>query len=97
MKDEILKQLCSTRSIIRVVFATVAIGMGVDIPDIRQVIHVVLPCSMKAYFQETGRAGRDGTLSPACLFYNNRDIGKNKVTMQDDMRYFCSSNDICLR
>ena len=95
MKDKILKQLCSTCSIIRVVFATVAIGMGVDIPDIRQVIHVVPPCSMKAYFQETGRAGRDGKPSSACLFYNNRDIGKNRVTMQDDMR--CSSNDICLR
>ena len=97
MKDEILKQLCSARSIIGVVFATVAIGMGVDIPDIRQVIHVVPPCSMKAYFQETGRAGRDGKPSSACLFYNNRDIGKNRVTMPDDMRYFCSSNDICLR
>ena len=51
MKEEILKQLCSKCSIIRVVFATVAIGMGVDIPDIRQVIHVVPPCSMKAYFK----------------------------------------------
>ena len=69
--------------------------MGVDILDIRQVIHDVPPCTMKAYFQETGRAGRDGKPSSACLFYNNRDIGKNRVRMQDDMRYFCSSNDIC--
>ena len=57
MKQEILKQLCSQKSTIHVVFATVAIGMGVDIPDIRQIIHVGPPCSMKAYFQETGRAG----------------------------------------
>ena len=97
VKDEILKQLCSTCSIIRVVFATVAIGMGGDIIDIRQVIHVVPPRSMKAYFQETGFAGRDGKPSSACLFYNNRDIRKNRVTMQDEMRYFYSSNDICLR
>ena len=97
MKEEILKQLCSKCSIIRVVFATVAIGMGVDIPDIRQIIHVVPPCSMKAYFQETGRAGRDGNPSSACLFYNIRDIGKNRVAMHDDMRNFCSSDDICLR
>ena len=97
MKEELLKQLCSKCRTIRVVFATIAIGMGVDIPDIRQVIHVVPPCSMKAYFQETGRAGRDGKPSSAYLFYNNRDIGKNRVAMQDDMRFFCSSNDICLR
>ena len=77
MKDEILKQLCCREGIVHVVFATVAIGMGVDIPDIRQVIHIGPPCSMKAYFQETGRAGRDGNRSSAILYYNNRDIGKN--------------------
>ena len=97
MKDEILKQLCSGRSTIRVVFATVAIGMGVDIPDIRQVIHVGPPSTVKAYFQETGRAGRDGKHSSAHLHYNNRDIGKNRVGMQDDMRDYCSSDKICLR
>ena len=97
MKDEILKQLCSRTSIIRVVFATIAIGMGVDIPDIRQVIHIGPPCSVKAYFQETGRAGRDGKLSSALLYYNNRDIGRNRIGMQEDMREFCLSENICLR
>ena len=65
MKQEILKQLCSQESTIRVVFATVAIGMGVDIQDIQQVIRVGPPCSVKAYFQETGRAGRDSKPSSA--------------------------------
>ena len=50
MKEEILKQLSSKASTFRVVFATVAIGMGVDIPNIRQVIHVGPPCTVKIYF-----------------------------------------------
>ena len=97
MKEEILKQLCSGRSVVRVLFATVAIGMGVDIPNIRQVIHVGPPCTVKAYFQETGRAGRDGKPSMACLYYNNRDIAKNRAGMEDNMRDFCASNEKCLR
>lgn len=88
MKDEILKQLCSGTSIIRVVFAAVAIGMGVDIPDIRQVIHIGPPCSVKAYFQETGRAGRDGKLSTALLYYNNRDI---RAEIEQGCRMTCES------
>ena len=97
MKEEILQQLCSARSIVRVVFATVAIGMGVDIPDIRQVLHVGPPSTIKAYFQETGRAGRDGKPASAFLYYSNRDIAKNRVGMQDDMRSYCLNNDVCLR
>ena len=81
---EILKQLCLRENIVRDVFATVAIGMGVDIPDIRQIIHIGPPISVKTYFQETGRAGRDSKPSFASLYYNNRDISKNRVNMQDD-------------
>lgn len=98
MKNEILRQLCSMQSTVRVVFATVAMGMGVDIPDIRQVIHIGPPSTVKAYFQETGRAGRDGKPASAILYYNNRDIAKNKAGMQDDMRAFCSNEqNLCLR
>jgi superfamily II DNA helicase RecQ len=94
MKEEILKQLCSGESVLHVVFATVAIGMGVDIPDIREVIHIGPPSTVKAYFQETGRAGRDGKPSTALLYYNNRDVAMNQVGMQDDMCAFCTSNNI---
>ena len=98
MKEEILKQLCSKKSTVRVVFATVAMDMGVDIPNIRQVIHIGPPCNVKAYFQETGRAGRDGKPARAFLYYNNRNIAKNRVGMQDDMREFCSNDqNQCLR
>jgi superfamily II DNA helicase RecQ len=86
-------QLCSKEGIVRVVFATVAIGMGVDIRDIRQIIHIGPRSSVKAYFQETGRAGRDGKPSTALLYYNNRDIAKKRVGMQDDMRAYCVSNN----
>ena len=72
-------------------------GMGVDIPSIRNVIHIGPPCSVKAYFQETGRAGRDGKPARAILHYNNRDIAKNRAGMQEDMRTFCKSIDTCLR
>ena len=70
MKEEILMQLCSRMSTVRVVFATVAMGMGVDIPNIRQVIHIGPPCNVKAYFQETGCAERDGKPARAILYYN---------------------------
>lgn len=97
MKNEILRQLCSNNSTVRVIFATVAIGMGVDVPNIRQVLHVGPPCTVKQYFQETGRAGRDGKPATAVLYYNNRDIGKNRVAVESDMRQFCQNDSACLR
>ena len=98
MKEQILRQLCSgTSTVNRVIFATVAMGMGVDIPSIRNVIHIGPPCSVKACFQETGRAGRDGKAARAILHYNNREIAKNRAGMREDMRTFCKSIDTCLR
>ena len=98
MKDEVLKQLtCPTGSIIRVVFATVALGMGVDIKGIRSIIHITPPYTVQAYIQETGRAGRDGNSATAVLYYNNRDVAKNKVGMQEDIRDYCQSKGKCLR
>ena len=58
VRDEIVR-LFTMASSLRVVIATVAIGMGIDCPDVRQVINFGSPCDIESYVQETGRAGRD--------------------------------------
>lgn len=62
----------------RVIVATNAFGMGIDKPDVRVVAHIDSPDSIEAYFQEAGRAGRDGTKSFAVLLWNNGDPAKLK-------------------
>ena len=67
MKNEILKAFASTSSPLRVVIVTIAFGMGIDCPDIRQVVHLGPPDDIEGYLQATGRAGRDGKRSLALL------------------------------
>ena len=97
MKDQILKELSSAVSKVRVVFATVAMGMGVHIQAIQTVIHVEPPRTVREYFQETGQAGHDGKLGHAVLYYNNRDVAKNREGMSDNIHNFCQLEDGCLR
>ena len=68
---------------VRVMVATNAFGMGIDKPDVRLVIHIDCPDSLEAYFQEAGRAGRDGQKAYAVLLYNDADHRKLEKRVSD--------------
>lgn len=74
--DKDVRQRAWQEGDIRVMVATNAFGMGIDKADVRLVVHLDLPDSVEAYFQEAGRAGRDGNTAFAVLLYNNLDHGK---------------------
>ena len=81
VKDE--RQQTWQHDEVRVMVATNAFGMGIDKPDVRLVIHIDCPDSIEAYFQEAGRAGRDGRKAYAVLLYNSADERKLQKRITD--------------
>ena len=82
-EDRNLKQDAWISDKTRVIVATNAFGMGIDKPDVRTVVHTDLPNSLEAYFQEAGRAGRDGKKAYAVLLYNQLDAANLEVQFEN--------------
>lgn len=95
MKDSILEEIKNEKSRTRVIFATTALGMGVDAPNIAHVIHIGPPSSMECYVQEFGRAGRTKSNSWATLYWNNSDIASN-THIEKSIKDYCLTQT-CLR
>jgi len=82
--DKTRKQNAWKNNEIRIIVSTNAFGMGIDKPDVRLVVHTDLPNSIEEYFQEAGRAGRDGEKSYAIILYDRNDSAKLKKRVRDE-------------
>lgn len=93
LKPLIVGEFTKEGSVLRIVIATIAFGMGLNCPDIRRVIHWNPPDDIESYIQETGRGGRDGLQSSAILYITTAIA--SYVT--NDMSKYCMTTDTCRR
>ena len=94
-KNALWKNLLTGNVSTEFFFVTIAFGIGIDCPNIRRVIHLGVPYTMEEYFQEAGRAGRDGLPAKATIYYNAYDTSKAKRGLQDVMIKFVKSASDC--
>ena len=95
-KDALVDSLFTGASKARVIFVTVAFGVGIDCRDVQQVIHIGVPTTMEELFKKAGQAGRNGTQSLSCLYYNAHDISKGRKAMTQ-VRHEYVSTSLCRR
>ena len=102
-KDVILQSLLHPDGVVRVVFATVALGMGVNLKGVNTIIHYGAPRSVEDYFQESGRGGRSGEDAVSTVYWKPHDcpISKNPVTLREReliaVRRYLENTELCRR
>ena len=96
VKDTILPFFTDTNGLIQIVVATIAFGIDLDAPNVRQIIHWGPSDSVEAYLQEYGRTGRDGDSTTAVLYYSQKDMSTIS-TVTDTMKLYCGNTWYCRR
>lgn len=102
-KDIILQSLTDPKGIVRVVFASVAMGMGIDLKGVDTIIHYGAPSSIEDYFQASGRGGRSGASARSIVYWKPSDCPRRKapVTQHEhevnDVRSYVENSSVCRR
>ena len=93
VKEAIVESFCNSSGKLRIVIGTIAFGMGLDCPSVRQIILWGPPSDFESFIQQTGRGGRDGLLSCALVYYTDAD----HRWASEQMMEYCHRTDICRR
>lgn len=93
VKEDIIESFTTMNGTIRIVVATIAFGMGLDCPSVRQVIHWGPSSDIESFIQETGRGGRDGMLSSSLVLFGKGDMQH----VSDSMQSYCTNSKVCRR